>query len=298
MNKEFTTTSQNTPNSFVDPYIASGYRHTDQPYSFYVKSLFWRHNESFNIYSSLIGTVFFSIQMFYYDWSDRFLWPLIAENLMAVYMFFTSSIAHLFHHKSERIHENCFLIDYTGVCLFSFGSSYALTFYSSPTWYYQYAKNGLVYIFAFMNIISCLMNSFSIVAFTRPYPQIKTILQMFPVVLTWLCAVAPVFLANVQNSNTHHMQVNMAPHVFHVVICLFGSYVFASDIPQRYFPACFDFFGHSHHILHVCSILTVFLLNCACYEDYMKNIESIRFTRYQPTFEVCFIVPCLLLVYF
>ena len=49
---------------YMYPYIKTGYRRRYQDYRYYLKSLFWMHNETINIWTHLLGSITFFILLF------------------------------------------------------------------------------------------------------------------------------------------------------------------------------------------------------------------------------------------
>ena len=62
-----------------------------------------------------------------------------------------------------------------------------------------------------------------------------------------------------------------------------GGFFFGSDIPQRFFPGCFDFVGHSHQIFHVCIMMTSLTQLDAVHKDIFANKEGL-YASDPPTF--------------
>lgn len=63
-------THQETPDLFCEPFIHKGFRPINQPYSYYAKSLFTKHNETINAWSHYLGAVYTTYCAFHYDFSD------------------------------------------------------------------------------------------------------------------------------------------------------------------------------------------------------------------------------------
>ncbi|CAM4959066.1 unnamed protein product, partial [Rotaria socialis] len=51
-------TFKDVPPILIEPFILRGYRSTHQPWSYYWKSLFHKHNETINVWSHLIGILY------------------------------------------------------------------------------------------------------------------------------------------------------------------------------------------------------------------------------------------------
>ena len=104
-----------TDSLFVEPYIHTGFRPQHKPYSYYVKSLFTKHNETINAWSHYMGALYTLSLLIRYDLTDPYSWPILTGIFTATIMFFTSATAHLMHSKSQKFHMNCFLCDFAGI---------------------------------------------------------------------------------------------------------------------------------------------------------------------------------------
>ncbi|KAK3093277.1 hypothetical protein FSP39_013569 [Pinctada imbricata] len=77
---------QKIPRVLHEPSILAGYRQTNQPWRYYLTSLFQIHNETFNVWSHLIGFALVWILLAEYSenydfWSDSHLWPMLAFGI-------------------------------------------------------------------------------------------------------------------------------------------------------------------------------------------------------------------------
>ncbi|CAM4952820.1 unnamed protein product, partial [Rotaria socialis] len=54
----YPATFTDVPLVLTEPFILRGYRSTHQPWSYYWKSLFHKHNETINVWSHLIGILY------------------------------------------------------------------------------------------------------------------------------------------------------------------------------------------------------------------------------------------------
>ncbi|CAM4965580.1 unnamed protein product [Rotaria socialis] len=144
-------TFKDVPPILIEPFILRGYRSTHQPWSYYWKSLFHKHNETINVWSHLIGIVYMIHLLYYYNQRLQFFenahsWPFVVSLCTAIIMFMSSAFAHLLHSKSEKIHKTCFAIDYVGVSLHGFGSGFLHIYYSAPQWYYDKIEYQYIFI--------------------------------------------------------------------------------------------------------------------------------------------------------
>lgn len=290
------TTYKETPDLFCEPYIHTGFRPLNKPYSYYFKSIFTKHNETINAISHYIGALFCLSYFFRFEFSDAYAWPFFTVIITAIIMFVSSATAHLLHQKSHKCHMVCFLFDFTGISLHGFSSAFIQAFYCSPAWYYQIVEVTLVPFLGFMSMLCCLSNCFSQVNYKRPYPPIKRFLQFAPCGIMWIYTVAPLLLHFFSDS-PDKLNIHYSSHLVHIVLFLGGATFFALDIPQRWFPGKFDFVGQGHHIFHVCIFFVVMYQIESCHLDFLSNYDLIVSTRKQPTFQMCFATILLLLIY-
>ena len=73
-------THQDTPDLFCEPYIHKGFRPVNMPYSYYVKSLFTKHNETINAWSHYLGAMYTAYCAWHYDFSDLYSWPIFVSH--------------------------------------------------------------------------------------------------------------------------------------------------------------------------------------------------------------------------
>ncbi|VDQ00509.1 unnamed protein product [Trichobilharzia regenti] len=100
--------------------ILSGYRKPSASFTSGVLSIFQLHNETMNIWTQIIPTVYFIIELIlnFFHVGERFL---LIYLVTAVVFLFTSSCAHTFSCLSPRARHVCFFCDYIGITLYSFG---------------------------------------------------------------------------------------------------------------------------------------------------------------------------------
>ena len=63
-------TSDETPSLFCEPYIHTGFRRINEPYSYYLKSLFYKHNETVNVWSHYLGAAYILTLIYRCDLSN------------------------------------------------------------------------------------------------------------------------------------------------------------------------------------------------------------------------------------
>jgi predicted membrane channel-forming protein YqfA (hemolysin III family) len=277
------------PPIFVEPYILNGFRSIHQPWSYYWKSLFHKHNETINVWSHLIGILYIGHLFIYYYKHLNFFenahsWPFAVSLCTAILMFMCSAFAHLLHSKSESIHMTCFLIDFIGVSLHGFGSGFLQIYYCAPQWYYEIIKYHYVFILLILGILACFLNCFAQYYYHRPYPPIKRICQFFPCGLLWIYSITPLIIR--LSSSNILSNPPLICHLVQIILFLFGAILFGFDLPQCFWPGAFDFIGQGHHLFHLCIYSITVCQMHGVYWDY-KELEEIINQRNKPDLIFC-----------
>ena len=267
-------TSKDVPSIFIEPFILRGYRAIHQPWSYYWKSLFHKHNETINVWSHLIGILYIGYLLYYYNQRLKFFenchsWPFAVSLCTAIIMFMCSAFAHLLHSKSEKTHLTCFAIDYVGVSLHGFGSGFLHIYYSAPQWYYNKIEYEYVFVLLIFGILACFLNCFAQYYFSRPYPPLKRVCQFLPCGFLWVYSVIPLII---RLFPIHYPldPISMC-HIGQIILFLIGATLFAFDIPQRFCPGALDFIGHGHNLFHLCIYGVIICQMHGVYWDYEEH---------------------------
>lgn len=147
-------------------YIKKGYRRWELEWIYYIKSIFKLHNETFNIWSHLIGSFLFitlSIITYKYNLINSYIVDKIMISLFlfsSFICFFISSIMHIFFPKSEHT-CNCLLLgDYYGIiflilCTYNIFLYYLFYCNNTIQYYYYIIINSLaLIIFILLKILN------------------------------------------------------------------------------------------------------------------------------------------------
>ena len=263
-------TANDVPAIFVEPFILRGYRAVHQPWIYYWKSLFHKHNESINVWSHLMGILYMGYLISYYNERLDFLhnshsWPFLVSIITSIIMFICSAFAHLLHSKSESIHLTCFAIDYVGVSLHGFGSGFLHIYYSSPQWYYNRIEYQYMFILLLLGIVACFLNCFAQYYYSRPYPPMKRICQFLPCGILWIYSIIPLTFS------LFTFDSSSICHLGQIILFLIGAMFFAFDIPQRFWPGTLDFIGQGHHLFHLSIYFVSICQMHGVYWDYEKS---------------------------
>ena len=135
------------------PGILTGYRPADQPWNYYLRSTFWIHNETGNVWTHLLGSVIIIRLVFSFnlDFStDTSAHGLLVFAFTSTFCFICSVSAHLFHNKSDLIHYVLFSFDYIGIALYGYGYGIMLYYCSGNELFYNTMGHFFPIVHAFL----------------------------------------------------------------------------------------------------------------------------------------------------
>ncbi|XP_075063649.1 membrane progestin receptor gamma isoform X2 [Mixophyes fleayi] len=254
-------TVQQVPKVFHEDSIICGYRSPRSSAAACVLSLFQMTNETLNIWTHFIPTWYFLWRMMSVLSSpgalhDPFLWPLLVYMLSCCIYPLMSTCAHTFNVMSTQARHICFLLDYGALSLYSLGSAIAYSAYVFPDrWVNSTFHQWFVPCAVFNTIISTNMSCYSrFPEATRP--RLSKVLRTSAFAHLYLFDSIPLFYRLFLCSGddcAHNAALTM--HIWHTVFAFLTGFLFATHLPERLAPGCFDYVGHSHQLFHVCGIL-------------------------------------------
>jgi len=219
------------------------------------RSLFHIHNETGNIWTHLLGTLFFAYCLWeelvgfrkipkeLEDEIDHF-WLLLYLGSAAACML-VSSAYHLFLCHSKSIHQCMLKLDMHGIILLVFS-------HFLPGFYYGFSCHPnlqRVYTRAISIVIAATLTFANVPVFRK--------MQHFSIILQFL--IAGIVLSSVipivhWTSIRPRAEVQrMLPGVLQMLMLYgIGFFFFSSRFPERAAPGRFDFVFSSHQIWHVC----------------------------------------------
>ncbi|ORX88625.1 putative hemolysin-III channel protein Izh2 [Basidiobolus meristosporus CBS 931.73] len=239
-------------------YILSGYRAPTSSYWKSAQSLFYIHNETGNVYSHLLGAVLFFIVAIFTaakifpqfettHWSDFAVMYIFIAGAIACLC--CSTLYHLFHCHSEKVSVMWNRCDYVGIVFLIVGSYFPAinyAFYCSQVWKIVY----LSFILAF-GLATAVMSIAK--RFGKPeYRWIRTNLFL-AMGLSGICPFAHAIWANGWTIAVQKLSLKWFGSMGLTYVC--GALIYASRVPERWFPGKFDYIGHSHQIFHVCVVI-------------------------------------------
>ena len=241
------------PPPMREPYIVSHYRHLHKPHIFYLRSIFSLHNETCNIWSHLLPSIFVISRAVYiaikYDlMNDITLWPLIATYMGTLSTLLLSVIAHTFGSRSSLDHCFFFQLDYLGIAIYLQSIGTGMHFLASTSEYYEVFGSAPLYVgwvsAAVMTVVFCSVNP-------RINPFYKQLLLLFFVFSTMVLNIVPVIYRLHNYTQGAHDPLIIKGHLTAQVLGVISTLFYGSHFPERCSPGRFDIFGQSHTIFHI-----------------------------------------------
>lgn len=266
--RSLTTEYHSLPAHVPEPYIMSSYR-VNLTFKEALLSLFALHNETMNIWTSLISFVIFSVQTyrvcFHLEMNDVFhRLSYIVFCCGALYTFGASTVYHWFNCMSFRHHQTLLRIDISGIGMLILGCFYPPIYYS----FYCHPYWGTVYIVA--STVGCIIAS---VVFLVPRYTTDTYRFFRICLFVSICSLAllPTTHLLMIYGTKNTLFIEASSGVLQMcVICLTGLLFYATKIPERFSPGKFDVMLHSHQFWHSFILVATVL--------HWNNMNKIRST--------------------
>jgi len=240
-------------------------------------SMFRMHNETWNIWTHFIGFLFFAtvvagvyifgdyitrifedVSIYELPWSEQAMLSFFFVGVIVCLL--CSTLFHILHNHSQPVSSVFSRIDYSGISLLITGSSV-------PAYYYGFycAKIAqFVHISAIVVLcVVCTAISLRAKFNTPPYRVFRFV--MFS--LFGLYGAVPflhIFLRDgyVLASNAYALW----GIVIMALLYIGGGFLYASRIPERFWPGKFDIWASSHQLFHIC-VFTAALIH---YDSLLK----------------------------
>ena len=273
-----TVSKLEVPLVFREPYVEAGFRPINQPWSYYVSSLFHLHNESMNVWTHLFACIMMAYKLVecssaYNFLYDPYTWPLLAGLMCGIVLYGTSSGAHCLQSKSELAHYTAFMFDYAGVSIYGLGSVIIHLAYSSEDSFFYSVGPYLVPFGAIFAFLICFCCSISKILYTRPYPFVRRLWQMIPVAGIYVVLISPIahrlYMCALYAENCNE---SIPLHIRQIIWFLISGFFFASEFPQCIKAGLCDHFFHSHQIFHMSITLsTLYQVDAAVIDFNIQN---------------------------
>ncbi|KAJ3124897.1 hypothetical protein HK101_006023 [Irineochytrium annulatum] len=261
-------------------YIKTGYRKIQFNYAACVRSLFYLHNETGNIYTHLIGAVLF-VGLFPLSFipSSRLL-PLLetttAMDVAVVAIFLASAVVclglsttfHLCCCHSMAVSKAWNKLDYMGIVVLIVGSCVPAVYYG----FYCDRTLQISYLIAMAILGSItLFITVSQKYGTPPYRVLRTSVFM----ALGLSGIIPLTHSVI----LHGLRFSQQAMSFNWMVAMgsmyvVGALIYGYRVPEKWFPGMFDIWGHSHQIFHVLVVtaaITHYVGVCYSYVFWHEN---------------------------
>jgi adiponectin receptor len=254
----------------INPHILSGYRFTSSKVEC-LTSVFTFSNELVNIWSHLIGLcIVLSIAFYFYPLNPNFHLSTKSDMLVAAVFFFAackclvcSTLWHTMNSiANQPLMERFACVDYTGISLLvaaSIVTTEYTAFYCEPT-------SRWIYILLTMSLgIGGVILPWHPTFNRADFAWIRV---AFYVTLA-LTGFAP--LAQLTYARGFAWCLYFyAPVMKSILVYFVGACVYASQVPERWSPGLFDYFGGSHNIWHL-AVLGGILFHYLAMQDLFAN---------------------------
>ncbi|XP_060073238.1 membrane progestin receptor beta-like [Ylistrum balloti] len=245
-----------------EPAIIRYYRPTNQPWRYYLISLFQIHNETVNVWTHLIGFIILwwimgELSAEYDVWTEIHSWPMLVFGLCCVISTMTSACVHLLHSRSVYHHYSLFMIDYVGATVYSFGSGIQAFYACSDKATYEYVGSNYLPLLTFMSWLNFIVLCLSKLLFGHNPCDVRRKLMMIAMMTIQAALVTlpfgpRYFRCYVSDtcslSSLNHLTISW---IFFASCAFF----FGSHLPEKLYPGKCDVLGQGHQIFHVVSVV-------------------------------------------
>lgn len=260
----------------ANPHILQGYRFTTSKGECFA-SVFSFSNELVNIWSHLIGLfIVLSVAFYFYPLNPNFPLSTRTDIMIAAVFFFAackclvcSTLWHTMNGiASQTLMERFACVDYTGIS-FLVAASIITTEYTA---FYCEPTSRWTYIL--------LTFSLGIAGTVLPWhptfnrPDMSWLRVIFYVSLA-CTGFAPLAQLSYMRGISWCLYF-YAPIMKSILVYLLGACIYASQIPERWRPGLFDYFGGSHNIWHAAVLGGILFHYCA-----MQDLFAGAFVRAQ-----------------
>jgi len=261
-----------------DSYILRGYRPLSYSYIKSAHSLGYLHNQTINIYTHLIGLIFFCLTAYAFQdtltsryhtasYEDTIVFSSFFAGIFACLGF--SSAFHTFSNHSEAVCQRWLVLDFLGIISLIAGS------WVPGVYYGFYCQKGVssfyVVMVSIIQSVELRRKNWSLIAFKIfSLSAVCATLLLVPHFRTprWKHFRTAMFLslgisgffpmtyaAKEFGVAQAHSQMGWGWIILEAVFYISGALVYASQYPEKAWPGSYDFFGSSHQVFHVLVLL-------------------------------------------
>jgi adiponectin receptor len=234
----------------VNPHIVKGYRFSDSKIDC-IRSVFGISNELVNIWSHAIGLmIVLAIAFYFYPTSVNFTLSTKTDVFIAAVFFFAackclvcSALWHTMNSVADlTLMERFACVDYTGISLLiaaSIMTTEYTAFYCEPVsrWIYMTTTATL----GVGGVILPWHPTFN--RHDMAWARVAFYVSL------GATGFVPILQLNMTRGGTWAWEF-YAPITQSIIVYLVGACVYASQVPERWFPGAFDYIGGSHNLWH------------------------------------------------
>ncbi|CAK4078439.1 unnamed protein product [Aphanomyces euteiches] len=218
-------------------------------------SLFQLHNETWNVWIHVIGSLAFAHLALQTPWTPLDAaadaiptWPIVACLVCIALCFTLSAIYHLMYFQSPYWAKVFLQFDFAGILLLMMGTAVPMLYY---TFYCDvFVRNlyvGMAFFFGATGFC---------VSFTAAFRTVTSLRIAVFMSIVMACVVVPLTHL-LLTDGWHHPRVYMmlGPLLSSLPFNLPGVVFYASRFPERISPGRFDIWGSSHQWWHLCVVV-------------------------------------------
>lgn len=268
-------------------FIRSGYRRPGLSIQQCLYSLTRPSNETINVWSHAIAFGLFLVRfyrLFFAQDQKPFAspwgYPLLCFAAGILALMAMSAIAHLINCISITAHHTGFYLDYAAICVYSFSASLTFYFYSRPgnsSFLFLKSPEIFLAVSALICCVSVAVTCSSRHRWKKTGHVVRTTLFTMYFVIVTLPFTYRLATSNEEHSDSHHYFARLIAHY------IISALVNVTKLPERAFPYSFDFFGQSHHFLHVFAAFAASDAFNAVYVDMVERQKTLAHEA-QPDF--------------
>ncbi|PGH17856.1 hypothetical protein AJ80_04679 [Polytolypa hystricis UAMH7299] len=250
----------------VNPHILQGYRFTTSKAEC-ITSVFAPSNETFNIWSHLIGLfIVLSVAFYFYPLSPNFTLSTKMDITIAIIFFVAackclvcSTVWHTMNGIAEQsLLERFACVDYTGISLLvaaSIVTTEYTAFYCEPVSRWTYIS--MTSILGIAGVVLPWHPTFN-----RADMAWARVAFYVTLALTGFAPIAQLSLTRGLSWSLYFY----SPILKSLFVYLLGACIYASQVPERWRPGFFDYIGGSHNIWHL-AVLGGILFHYSAMQD-------------------------------
>ena len=246
-------------------FIRGSYRAPTLSFRGCFRSVFRLHNETWNIWTHLVGFLFFmvlvmgvfvfgdyitgmfeDVEISSLPWSEQVMLAFFFGG--AIICLLCSTLFHILHNHSKKVSSLFSRFDYSGIAFLITGSSIPAYYYGFYcTWKLQYLHIGVLVVLCAVCLTISMWSKFN----TPKY----RVFRYLVFVLFGLYGAIPFVHIYFRDG---YALASHAYALWGIVIMaalyIGGGALYAFRIPERFWPGKFDIWASSHQIFHVCVV--------------------------------------------